>query len=78
MRSKMRNLLAIKKYKEDSEAVNRIMKEKGYFYAWHCLSLVIETRTVDFIIPDRSDMLCLVNCLKTVLYRLNMEAGEKT
>ena len=76
MRSKMKILLTIKKYKQDQGAIENKMKEKGHFYAWQCFSLITDTRTVDFIVPDRSDLLYLVHGLKTALYSLNSEAGD--
>ena len=73
----MRILLAIKQHLKDQATIDKIMTKKGYFYAWQCVSLIMDTRTIDFIVPKRNDLLTLVNGLKTSLYRSSKEDGDR-
>ena len=38
------------------------------FYAWDCVSLKMETRTVDFVIEDYNDMFSFIQALQNLIY----------
>ena len=63
---------------DDPEAIDRLMKEKGNFYAWECFSLITNKRTLDFIVRKRTDLLVLIHSVKTALLRYNMSIGGET
>ena len=69
MRYKLPILLAIMRRRSDQEAIDRSMKEDGFFYAWQCVSVLTDKRTVDFIVPVRTQLLCLVNGLQAAVYK---------
>jgi len=44
------------------------------FYAWECLSLVLKNRsTIDFVIKDNKDLMCLLHVLVHGLNKIKRE-----
>ena len=44
----------------------RLMRQKGHYFAWECVSLLTKHRTYDFVIRDRDELLLFVNAVTTV------------
>ena len=51
------------------------MQQQNSFFAWECVSLVTEKRTLDFVVRDRNDLIIMLHGLQNLLFALNSQLG---
>ena len=76
LRHKNEILLAVLQLGHDRESIDIAMQDPRRFYAWECVSLVTEKRTLDFVVRRRRDLLSLIQGLNHLLFELNSQARE--